>query len=483
MSVETKKSSVVPYIHLAIILLIMFGFKYLPPFLAITPQGMAVLGVFLGWLYGICTFDMCLTCLLGFIAVCFTGVIGINDYYVGGFGNNIFVLLTFSMMFIGGLVKEYNLTDLMLSKMFSIKMLYGRPWIFSVGFVLLGFIVCTFTNPYIVVLVLYKMLADICKTTGIKPYSAWPSMMMIALTVAASISIINMPYKATTLIFMGIFANATGSAISWGGFTLLINLIAIVGLTVYILACRIIFSPDVSALAGLTADSFGEAKAATKAQKAAAWMMAAFVVSLLGSSLVPATTKIGSWIAAVGMPGIVMLLIVIGACIKIDGKPLIDFMAVARDGIQWNVFLIIAFSLPLMTMLTNNDTGITASLMQILTPLLSGHSALTFIIIALIVAILLTNVFNNMVVIMIMLPILCQYAVGMGINASSLIVLLIFCGYLAILFPAGSPLTAIMFGHKEYINMKTALIYGSIALVILSVIMFAIGYPLGTVLL
>lgn len=362
-------------------------------------------------------------------------------------------------------------------------MLYGRPWIFSVGFVLLGFIVCTFTNPYIVVLVLYKMLADICKTTGIKPNSAWPSMMMIALTIGASISIINMPYKATALIFMGIFANATGSAISWGGFALLINLIAIVGLTVYIVACRIIFRPDVSALAGLTADSFGEAKTATKAQKAAAWMMAIFVVSMLGSSFIPATTKIGSWIAAVGTPGIVMLLIVIGACIKIDGKPLIDFMAVARDGIQWNVFLIIAFSLPLMTMLTANDTGITASLMQILTPLLSGHSALTFIIIALIVAIILTNVFNNMVVIMILLPILCQYAAGMGINAAALIVLLIFCGYLAILFPAGSPLTAIMFSHKEYINIKTALIYGSIALVILSVIMFAIGYPLGTVLL
>lgn len=406
-----------------------------------------------------------------------------SDYYVGGFGNNMFVLLIFSMMFIGGLVSQYNLSDLMLSKMFSIKALYGRPWIFSLGFILFGFIICTFTNPYIVVLVLYKMVADICKTTNIKPYSAWPSIMMIALTIAASISIINMPYKSTTLIFLGIFANTTDSSINWGAFTLLINLIAIVGLTLYIIICRLIFRPDVSALANLTADSFGEAQKATKGQKAAIWMMVIFVVALLGSSCIPTGSKLGTWIAALGMPGIIMILIVLGACIRIEGKPIINFMDIARDGMQWNVFLIISFSLPLMSLLTDASTGITPSLMQILTPLLSGHSPMIFIVIASILAILLTNVFNNMVVIMIMLPILCPYAASMGVNAASLIVMLIFCGYLAILFPAGSPLTAIMFGHKEYVNMKIALIYGSIALVVLALTMFFIGYPLGTMLL
>ena len=40
------------YIHVAIFLLITFGFGFLPPFAQITPVGMKVLGAFIGAVYG-----------------------------------------------------------------------------------------------------------------------------------------------------------------------------------------------------------------------------------------------------------------------------------------------------------------------------------------------------------------------------------------------------------------------------------------------
>ena len=40
------------YVHIAIFLLITFGFGFLPPFAQITPMGMKVLGAFLGAVYG-----------------------------------------------------------------------------------------------------------------------------------------------------------------------------------------------------------------------------------------------------------------------------------------------------------------------------------------------------------------------------------------------------------------------------------------------
>lgn len=45
------------YIKLAVYLLITFGIGYLPPFGAITPFGMKILGVFVGTIYGWIVFE------------------------------------------------------------------------------------------------------------------------------------------------------------------------------------------------------------------------------------------------------------------------------------------------------------------------------------------------------------------------------------------------------------------------------------------
>jgi len=471
-----------PYVHIAIMFIIMFGFRFLPPFLAMTPNGMAVLGAFLGWLYGVCFSNICFACLLGFIAISFTGIMPITQYYTAGFGSDTVILLIFSMIFIGGLVSEFNLTELLMKKMFHVKIIYGRPWIFSGAILLLSYLVCTFTNPYIVTLFIYQIIITISKKVGFKPFSAWPSIMIIACTLLSSLTIINMPYKATTLLFFGIFSGATnGLTVSWGGFMIFVHAIAILGTILYLCLCRILFRPDISALAQVDASLFGETNKATKKQKMALGLMVMFVISLLGFGFVPESWALKSYLNMIGLAGIVMICIMVAMLLRVEGEPLVDFIPMAKKGMQWDVFLILGFSIPLMTLLTNEETGITASLMSVLMPILSGHSPIVFIIVVLIISVLLTNCFNNMVVIMIMTPIVCGYALEIGANPALLITMLIITGYLAILLPAGSPLTAIMFGHREWMNMKVAWIYGGLGLVVLIFLMFGFGLLFGNI--
>ena len=47
-----KQNHVVEYIHLAITLAFMFLFRFIPAPAPLTPYGMAVIGVFLGMIYG-----------------------------------------------------------------------------------------------------------------------------------------------------------------------------------------------------------------------------------------------------------------------------------------------------------------------------------------------------------------------------------------------------------------------------------------------
>ena len=484
MSDETvKRKSIMIYVHLTIMILIMFCFRLLPPFLAMTPAGMAVLGTFLGWLYGICFCDMCIACLLGFIAISFTGIMPISDYYKAGFGNDTVLLIIFGMFFMGGLIAKFDLTNLLIQKIFQIKFLYKKPWILSGGLLILSYFICIFTNPYIVVLFVYQVIISISKKAGFKPFSMWPSMMIIGSTILASMAIVGMPYQGTVLLFMGIFQEAAnGLTISWGAYLIWVNLVSILGIVIYLLVCRFIFRADISALNALEASFFGEASKATKEQKVALSLFVLFVCILLSFGFIPEGWALKSYLNTIGLAGLVMLCIVLASIIRVDGKPLINFIEMATQGIQWNVFLITAFSIPLMTLLTNSETGIMPSLMTVLMPILGGHSPMIFVVVVLIVSVLLTNCLNNMVVIMIMIPILCGYALEMGLNPALLITMLIITGYLAVLLPAGSPLTAIMFSYKEWMSMKIAWIYGGLILVIWILVMLVIGFPLGNLL-
>lgn len=284
-------------------------------------------------------------------------------------------------------------------------------------------------------------------------------------------------------MFFGIFSNAAnGMTMSWGAYTVWINLMAILGALAYLLVCRLLFRPDISALAEIDASFFGEGQYASKEQKIALTMMAVFVVTLLAYGFIPADSPIKPLVNSIGLAGIEMIILVITLLIRVDGKPFVNFIEMAKTGMQWNAFLLVVFALPLMTLITNEATGITPSLMMVLMPILGGHSPMIFVVVFTVIAAILTNVFNNMVVIMVLMPILCGYALQIGLNPAVLTTMLIVCGYLALLLPAGSPLTAIMYGHREWVNMKVACLYGGIALVVLVVLMLAIGFPIGNIL-
>ena len=142
-----------------------------------------------------------------------------------------------------------------------------------------------------------------------------------------------------------------------------------------------------------------------------------------------------------------------------------------------------AFAMPMMTLLTNQECGIVPSLMAVLVPILGGHSPLLFVLITLIVAAIMTNLLNNMVVIMVLIPILSGFAVASGVSAMVIVCMLIVCGYLAIILPAGSPLTAIMYANREWVNLKVGFMYGGLSLVIFVLVLFCVGFPLGNIIL
>ena len=91
------------YIHFAIVLAFMFLFRFIPPFGTITPYGMAVIGIFIGLIYGwsVDADNLIWTSLLALVAL------GVTDFGSAGtalaqaFGNESVVLMLLGMFFLG----------------------------------------------------------------------------------------------------------------------------------------------------------------------------------------------------------------------------------------------------------------------------------------------------------------------------------------------------------------------------------------------
>ena len=87
MSVANKKSKS-KYIHFAVVLALMFLFRFYSPIGTITPYGMAIIGIFIGLIYGwsVDADNLIWTSLLALVALGVTDFGTAGQAIVSGFG-------------------------------------------------------------------------------------------------------------------------------------------------------------------------------------------------------------------------------------------------------------------------------------------------------------------------------------------------------------------------------------------------------------
>lgn len=86
-------------VHMLIVLLLMFGFGYLPAFSPITPLGMKIIGLFLGLLYGWTTVGLIWPSLIGMLALGLSGAMTTLNVLKEGFGSDTTLIILFLLIF------------------------------------------------------------------------------------------------------------------------------------------------------------------------------------------------------------------------------------------------------------------------------------------------------------------------------------------------------------------------------------------------
>ena len=236
--------------------------------------------------------------------------------------------------------------------------------------------------------------------------------------------------------------------------------------------CKVVFRVDVSKIANFTPE--GTVPPITREQKIAFIIFLSFIVSMAMTSL--PLGAVSAFLNKFGLIGICFLLMAIMCLVKkSDGTPLMDVEGSLRQN-SWGQILMVAFIMVIAAYMNTPETGIAAAMAALLTPF-TTLPPLVFIVVALAFAVILTNVANNMIVIVLVMPFMFNFSQVIGMAPTGMIALLFMMAQLALATPAASPVAAVAMGN-EMADPKEMTKAALKILPICFVLAITIGWPL-----
>lgn len=459
------------FLHGAVILLLMIGFGFLPPFSTVTPYGMQILGIFIGLVYAWSVGIVYWPSLLAFILFATVQHIPILTMLANMMNQQIMtclVILIFCYALeVCGLMKWIGLW-LLRQKIIKKGPYYMMAAFWVVSFV--GSALCL--SNLSIMIMLWSIFYTVAEQAGIKKYSTYSNIMLVGTAVISYVGSMFFPFALWPQSIFGIYTKATGQPfmIPYGlyfgmilasaAFTFFVGLAA----TKYIIKPKIDF--DLSKI-----QLSEENTKMNRAQKFGAFSVLFMVAFALLSLALPAQWPLTVWISNMNIYACMTLAIIILSFFKdeITGKPIITIEELFRNGINWQTFMILGLAFYMAGLLTSNETGIFTALLGVMQPLLEGKSAAVTIIALVLISIAITNCLNNMVCASMIIPIAAALAPILNINITVLMLGLLIALIQGTALPSGSAIGALLHANKEWMKAKDVYMYAIFYTIIVAI--------------
>lgn len=446
---EQKKVSIIHYIIVAAFCLL---FRFVPGVAGITPLGMGILGAFIGAIYGWITIDMLWPSLLALVGVGLS--IGMNQMLAASFGSLTICALIFCMGVIGISMKT-GAFNWLVEKMLSNKFMQGKAW-FTIWLILL---IAWFTgchNPIIMCIIFCAFANSIFKQVGLQKNDKLIVFMYLGIAYCLMMGQILFPFISTGLtLVMAYGAMFPDNPLDLVPYLLYMVIVGIAMTTVYVLLMKFVFRVDASPIADFKNEN--GVPPATREQKISLGFFVVFIILMLAMSLPLGPVK--TFLSQFGLIGITFVLACVAALIPGEnGKPLANLEELFHM-CNWGQVTMVGFIMVIATYMNTPDTGVSTAMAGLLTPF-QTLPALVFIVVALIFAVVLTNVANNMIVCVLVMPFMVNFGMQIGMAPTAMVALLFFMSQFAIATPAASPVTAVAMTQEladASVMTKTAL--------------------------
>ncbi|MBQ6314102.1 MAG: hypothetical protein IJI11_00705 [Mogibacterium sp.] len=479
------------YINVVIGLAFMFLFPLIGPAGPITAVGMKILGIFIGMVWLWITADAMWPSLLALVLVGLSGYVPDAEGYAGvkavlasSFGSDTLLNITFITLLFAA-VSALGLTEHIVNFFMKRKALEGKPYLMLFLFMLSAYTVGGTTDPIVSIFILWPAVSEMCAKYGYKKTSLTHSIMIMSIFLGSILGQPMLAFKGMTAALFGTLTSITGITINLAVYLVFNICMAVVVIIIYLLMVRFIFKPDFTGLRSVKVEDIVKNDTPmTKPQKLIGILLIMLIAGILLPNIVPATVPGIKILQNYGVLGIEAVLMAIAMIARDkEGNMMIDVREISKNGFSWNIFFQCAAAIYMAGALTGDATGIKDLLVGALTPILGGLPGIVFVIIVIVCALVLTNIFNNMIVGVIMLTVSMPFMGTItGVNFASLATLTVMSVCVAALLPSGSIYCSYLHSNREYIDFKSIYKVFVPTIIVVAIVYACIGYPIASML-
>lgn len=469
------------YLKCFIGIALMFGFGYLPPIGAITETGMQIVGIFLGLIWLWSTVEVIWPSILGIIALGMSDYCSMTDAIKNALGESTIWQLFMVMVLIGG-INESGCGAAMGQWILTRKFVRGKPvlflWFFFVGFMTLS----VFIGFLATAMLGWSILYNVMEQAGYKKGDKFYPLATIGVYLAASIGSTVLPFKGVKLSLLKAFSDVANAPIDYIGYMLFTYSTTLLIMTLWVIVMLYVFRVDFSKMKNIDFDQLE--RDGTKFTTQGKIYMGAFgviILYILVTSFGPKGVPLIDYLNRITTASIFAVMVVILSVVKYQGEPLISFKKMTKY-FEWNGVFICASAIQIASALTKDVCGVIPFITEILNPIFSGFNGYMFIVVVIVIAMILTNVANNMAVGLLLLPIVLSFTATLNLDINLVGIVIVYTVQIAFMLPGASAPAAVLHGNEKLTPIEIYK-YGGFAFVMIGIVIVFISYPLFSLIL
>ena len=412
---------------IAISMIFILFFKYLPAPAGMTTAAMQVTGIFIGVLIMWMTISIDWPSMLCLAALAFVPGISMNSILSSGMGNATFAFLMFTFMC------TYTLSQTPFIRRCAIAFLTTKtaqksPWRFIILYFASVLFLGSFMSPTVLVVIMIAITEEIYAVLGLEKGNKTADMMMLGMVFCSSISAGMTPIAHVfPLMAMGYYTTASGITISYADYMVMGIPVGLVMAVVMLLMFRFILKPDLSALKSLDVSQLKEAlpPMGRKEKYSLAIFFGVVALWVVPGVVRPFLPEVYNYINSFGTAMPPLLGAVAMAIVTVDGQPLLSFKDATGKGIPWASLIMVSATLALGSVMTNADVGLTAWISDKIAPVTAGMGIIALAFLFALWAAVQTNLSSNMVTVTVVCAIalpICMATAGVNTAAVACII-------------------------------------------------------------
>lgn len=473
---QTQKKT---YLH--IIIAIVIGVVLLnavPAVNGLSEVGVKVIAVFVPVLYLWLTVGTDWTSWLALALIFMTGIMAPAAVYAETFGSPL-IITVIGMMAFSKVLVDTGVIDTAVKWAMTREIVRNRPYVFMIMIFVVCAVVSVFMDVGAVTLVFIAVIKVACEQIGYKKGDPFCTALFLGLFWITNAWNGGSPLGHALPIIMMNAATAGGYEITFAKWMSIGIPAALIMTVIAIVFICLIWRPEASKFKNYDLDAIKkEIKPLTKQGIITIVLLVLvvlyWVLPTIFPSMLPA--KIAAVYSTWGTTLPLIIAMALLCIIHINGKPITTFREMTSTSTVTVLLFIGAVSV-LGSAISSPDTGISACLANILSPITSSIPIFAVIIIAFLGCIILTNFISNTVCMLLFFSLVVPIASAAGQNVSAIIILLCVLACFASLVPSAA-ITAPFYFGEQYITVKNSFKSNIMMIIIVWALISFVVFPL-----